>query len=162
MSKCIEHREFIPVAEAPAEMPEGVRIKYYSHGKTQELTSDSLKRVLKKLHRGDWGDIYLADDPDMEDSYMQLESGKGLYALQYAKNVGVAGEETWWSTYDPNYLGSDEKTDIDASDGQSIIFREYTTTDKEAVMTAIEYFIRTGKLWDGIPWMKQWEEKVEE
>ena len=78
MSRCIEHREFIPVAEAPAEMPEGVRIKYYSHGKTQELTSDSLKRVLKKLHRGDWGDIYLADDPDMEDSYMQLESGKSI------------------------------------------------------------------------------------
>ena len=136
MSKCIEHREFIPVAEAPAEMPEGVRIKYYSHGKTQELTSDSLKRVLKKLHRGDWGDIYLADDPDMEDSYMQLESGKGLYALQYAKNVGVAGEETWWSTYDPNYLGSDEETDIDASDGQSIIYRETTTADKEAVQSA--------------------------
>ena len=29
-------------------------------------------------------------------------------------------------------------------------------------MTAIEYFIRAGKLWDGIPWMKRWEEKVEE
>ena len=162
MGNWVKRREFISVSEPPAEMPEGVRIKYYSHGKTQELTADSLKRVLKKLHRGDWGDIYLADDPDMEDSYMQLESGKGLYALQYVKNVGVAGEETWWSTYDPDYLGSDEETDIDASDGQSIIFREYTTSDKETVMTAIEYFIHTGKLWDGIPWMKNWNEWVEE
>ena len=117
MGNWVKRREFISVSEPPAEMPEGIRIKYYSHGKTQELTADSLKRVLKKLRRGDWGDIYLADDPDMEDSYMQLESGKGLYALQYVKNVGVAGEETWWSTYDPDYLGSDEETDIDASDG---------------------------------------------
>lgn len=162
MRKCIEHSEFIPAAEVPAEIPEGIAINYYSHGGSQELTADNLKRVLKKLHRGDWRNIYLAGDPDMEDSYMQLESGDGLYALQYVKSVGVAGEETWWSTYDPDYLDSDEETDIDASDGQSIIFREYTTSDKEAVMTAIEYFIRTGKLWDGIPWMKCWQEWVEE
>ena len=29
-------------------------------------------------------------------------------------------------------------------------------------MTAIEYFIHTGKLWDGIPWMENWDEWVEE
>ena len=29
MSKCIEHREFIPVAEVPAEIPEGIAAKYY-------------------------------------------------------------------------------------------------------------------------------------
>ena len=162
MSRCIEHRVFVPVSDAPAKIPEGIVIKYYSHGKTRELTEDDLKRVLRKLHRGDWDNLYLADDPDMEDSYMQLESGNGLYALQYVKSVGVAGEETWWSTYDPEYLDSDEETDIDASDGQSVIFRETTTADKEAVMTAIEYFIRTGKLWDGIPWMKNWNEWVEE
>lgn len=164
MRKCIEHREFISVAQPPAEMPEGIAVKYYIHGqgKTQEFTADSLKRVLKKLRGDDWNNIYLADDPDMEDSYMQLESGDGLYALQYIKSVGAAGEETWWSTYDPDYLDSDEETDIDCSDGQSIIYKETTTTDKEAVMTAIEYFIRTGELWDGIPWIKCWQEWVEE
>ena len=65
--------------------------------------------------------------------------------------------QIWWSTYDPEYVDSDEETDIPHSDGQSIIYRETTTADKEAVMTAIEYFIHTGKLWDGIPWMKRWE-----
>ena len=29
-------------------------------------------------------------------------------------------------------------------------------------MTAIEYFIHTGRLWDGIPWMKSWQEWAEE
>ncbi len=164
MSRCIKHREFIPVAEVPAEMPQGIMMKYYIHGygKTQKLTVDSLKQVIKKLRKGDWNNIYLADDPDMEDSYMQLESGDSLYALQYIKSIGVAGEETWWSTYDPDYLDSNEETDIDCSDGQSIIYRENTTADKEAVMAAIEYFIRTGKLWNGIPWMKRWQEWVEE
>ena len=70
--------------------------------------------------------------------------------------------QIWWSTYDPEYVDSDEETDIPHSDGQSIIYRETTTADKEAVMTAIEYFIHTGKLWDGIPWMKRWQEWVEE
>ena len=83
--------------------------------------------------------------------------GGGLYALQYVKDLG----QVWWSTYDSDYLDTYEETDIDCSDGQSIVFREFTTADKEAVMTAIEYFIRTGRLWDGIPWMKCWQEWVE-
>ena len=39
-----------------------------------------------------------------------------------------------------------------------VIYRKYTTADKDAVMTAMEYFLRTGKLWNGIPWMKSWQE----
>ena len=35
--------------------------------------------------------------------------------------------QIWWSTYDPEYIDSDEETDIPHSDGQSIIFRETTT-----------------------------------
>ena len=89
---------------------------------------------------------------------MELVSGDGLYALSYAEELG----QIWWTTYDPDYLDSYEETDIQHPDGQSIVFREFTTDDKEAVMTAIEYFIRTGRLWDGIPWMKNWSEWVEE
>jgi len=51
---------------------------------------------------------------------------------------------------------------MECSDGQSIIYRKYTTADKDAVMTAMEYFLRTGKLWNGIPWMKSWQEWEEE
>ncbi len=29
-------------------------------------------------------------------------------------------------------------------------------------MTAIEYFIRIRKLWNGIPWMKGWQEWEDE
>ena len=166
MRKCIEHREFIPVAEVPAEMPKGIAIQYYVRwpGEPKEITSNSLSRLKKNLRDGKWENIFLTNDTSFEQNFMQLESGGGLYALQFVRdNTGGSGEEAaWFSTFDPEYLDSDEETDIECSDGQSIVFREFTTADKEAVMTAIEYFIRTGRLWDGIPWMKSWQEWVEE
>ncbi|MCI8527895.1 MAG: hypothetical protein HFH82_01890 [Lachnospiraceae bacterium] len=165
MSSWKEHIEFIPKNEVPAAIPEGISVKYYVcwPDEPKEITPDNCEIILKNLRDGEWGDIYLTNNEDLEEDIMELESGDGLYALQYLRdNSGLTGEEgAWFSTYDPEYLDSDEETDIECSDGQSIICRKYTTTDKDAVMTAIEYFIRTGKLWDGIPWMKSWEE-VEE
>ena len=170
MRKCIEHREFIPVAEVPTEMPEGIAVKYCVHwpGEAREITPDSLKKIMKKLRKEEWTDLYLSDDEDLEECYMNLEGDGRLYSLGYVQHEGLAGEQgAWWSTYDPDHLNPDlldpnEEAGFEHSDGQSIIYKETTTTDKEAVMTAIEYFIRTGKLWDGIPWMKSWQEWVEE
>ena len=160
MSKCIEHREFIPVAGVPAEISDGIAAKYYVRwpGSFHEITQDNLKRIMKNLRSGNWMDIYLYHEEDEEGDYLDLETDGTLYNLSYGEDMG----QIWWSTYDPEYVDSDEETDIPHSDGQSIIYRENTTADKEAVMTAIEYFIHTGKLWDGIPWMKNWDEWVEE
>ena len=159
MGSFVKRRAFIPVAEAPAEMPEGIEARYYTHkyGKFKEITQDNVKRIMKNLRSGRWEDLCFYYEADEEGDFMELVSGDGLYALSYAEELG----QIWWTTYDPDYLDSYEETDIQHPDGQSIIFREYTTSDKEAVMTAIEYFIRTGKLWDGIPWMKNWSEWVE-
>lgn len=160
MSECIEHREFIPVAEVPAEIPDGIAAKYYVRwpGDFHEITPENVKRIMKNLRGGKWMDIYLYQEADEEGDYLDLETDGTLFNLSYGEEMG----QIWWSTYDPDYLDSDEETDIPHSDGQSIIFRETTTADKEAVMTAIEYFIHTGRLWDGIPWMKSWQEWVEE
>ena len=160
MSKCIEHREFIPVAEVPAEIPDGIAAHYYIRwpGDFHEITPENVKRIMKNLRGGKWMDIYLYQEDDEEGDYLDLETDGTLFNLSYGEEMG----QIWWSTYDPDYLDSDEETDIPHSDGQSIIFRETTTADKEAVMTAIEYFIHTGRLWDGIPWMKSWQEWVEE
>ena len=51
MSKCIEHREFIPVAEVPAEISDGIAAKYYVRwpGSFHEITQDNLKRIMKNL-----------------------------------------------------------------------------------------------------------------
>lgn len=108
--------------------------------------------------------ISLTNDPDFEQNFMIFESGNGLFALDYIRdNTGDTGEKAaWFSTYDPKYLDSDEETDIKCSDGQSVILRKYAITDKDAVMTAIEYFIHTGKLWNGIQWIKEWREWYEE
>ena len=160
MSKCIEHREFIPVAEVPAEIPDGIAAHYYIRwpGDFKEITPDNVEQIMKNLRDGEWMDIYLYHEADEEGDYLDLETDGTLFNLSYGEEMG----QIWWSTYDPDYLDSDEETDIPHSDGQSIIFRETTTADKEAVMTAIEYFIHTGRLWDGIPWMKSWQEWVEE
>lgn len=162
MSRWVEREEFIPKSETPAEIPEGIAVKYYIcwPDEPREITAESCQQIMKNLRDEKWRDIYLTNNPDLEEDIMQLESGDGLFALQYMRdNSGMIGEEAaWFSTYDPAYLDSDEETDIECSDGQSIILRKYTTIDKEAVMTAIEYFIRTGKLWNGIPWLKGWQE----
>lgn len=162
MSQWVEHEEFIPKSETPAEMPKGIVVKYYLcwPGEPEKITEQRCQEIMNNLQNGNWGDIYLTNNPDLEEDLMQLESGDGLFALQYMRdNSGMTGEDgAWYSTYDPEYLESDEETDIECSDGQSMIQRKYTTTDKEAVMTAIEYFIRTGKLWNGISWMKGWQE----
>lgn len=162
MSKWVECEEFIPKSETPTEIPEGIAVKYYIcwPDEPKEITAESCQQIMKNLRDEKWGDIYLTNNPDLEEDIMQLESGDGLFALQYMRdNSGMIGEEAaWFSTYDPEYLDSDEETDIECSDGQSIILRKYTTIDKEAVMTAIEYYIRTGKLWNGIPWLKGWQE----
>lgn len=160
MGSFVKRRAFIPVAEAPAEMPEGIEARYYTHkyGEFKEITQDNVKRIMKNLRSGRWEDLCFYYEADEEGDFMELVSGDGLYALSYGEELG----QIWWTTYDPDYLDSYEETDIQHPDGQSIVFREFTTADKEAVMTAIEYFIRTGKLWDGIPWMKNWSEWVEE
>ena len=162
MSSLVERQENLPKSGTPAEMPQGIGVIYYVRWPNgpEELTSDSLKQVMQNLREGKWENIFLTSDADFEQNFMQLESGGGLYALQFIQdNTGGIGEEAaWFTTFTPEFLGSNEETDIDCSDGQSVIFREDTTTDKDAVMTAIEYFARTGKLWDGIAWMKVWRE----
>lgn len=162
MRSCVEHREMVPQSGAPAAMPQGIAVKYYRRllHKAKEITEGNLGQVMKNLREGKWENIFLTNDIDLEQNFMQLESGGGLYALQFLRdNTGGVGEEAaYFSTFTPEFLGSWEETDIKCSDGQSIIFRETTTGDKEAVMAAIEYFIRTGELWDGIPWMKYWRE----
>lgn len=42
MGRVVEHREFIPVAEVPAEIPEGIAVKYYTRefGEFTEITLD--------------------------------------------------------------------------------------------------------------------------
>ena len=152
----MSERTFIPKSETPDAMPDGIAVKYYVRwpGDFKEITTGNLKQIMENLRSGKWENIYLYHEADEEGDFMDLESGGGLYSLGYLKDMGYI----WWSTYDPQYLDSNEETDIECSDGQSIIFRENTTSDKEAVMTAVEYFIRTGTLWNGISWMKGGEE----
>ena len=80
MGSFVKRRAFIPVAEAPAEMPEGIEARYYTHkyGKFKEITQDNVKRIMKNLRSGRWESIFLSEEADEEGDYMQLESGGGF------------------------------------------------------------------------------------
>ena len=77
MSKCIEHREFIPVAEVPAEIPDGIAAKYYVRwpGSFHEITQDNVKRIMKNLRSGRWESIFLSEEADEEGDYMRRVTG---------------------------------------------------------------------------------------
>ena len=91
MSKCIEHREFIPVAEVPAEIPDGIAAKYYVRwpGSFHEITQDNVKRIMKNLRSGNWMDIYLYHEDDEEGDYLDLETDGTLYDLSYGEDMGA-------------------------------------------------------------------------
>ena len=79
MSNWVERREFIPVSETPAEMPEGIAAKYYVRwpGSFHEITRDNVKRIMKNLRSGNWMDIYLYHEEDEDPLQPELWGGYG-------------------------------------------------------------------------------------
>lgn len=139
------------------EMLQGLCIKYMSsaYGKKTEITEDSLKHLLKKIRKGQNQGIFLFQDPDFEDSYMQIEIDKGLIFLQYVENPGTK-EECSYSSFHLDYLDSDEESPMRCSDGQSIILMRYTMSNPQLAAKCVEYFVRTEKLCPEMAWLKGW------
>ncbi len=79
MSQCIEHQKFVPQSEIPEEMPKEIAIKYYIcwPDEAKEITTGSLRRILKNLSSGKWKSIFLTNNDNLEKNFMHLESGSG-------------------------------------------------------------------------------------
>lgn len=165
----MKHEEAIPKSEISVEILNSIVVKYSISlsGEYDEITPDNLQKILKDLREGQLENIYFSNDPNLEEGIMELQSANGLFTLRYSiGNIDIDGEMdiASYSTYDPEYLNSDVQTeieDIGCIDGKFVL-RKYTTMDKNAVMAAIEYYIRTGKLWNGISWLKSWQEIEED
>ncbi len=142
--------------ENSEETPEGLYIKYIVSGvdyNTDEITEENLKEFIYKIRNGDNLGYYLSQDPDLEDSYMLIETDDGDICLQYVEHLGTS-EECFYSSFDPEYLESDEESSMECSDGQSIILKRYIMRDFELAAKCVEYFVRTGKLYSGMDWLK--------
>lgn len=65
--------------------------------------------------------------------------------------------------FDPDYLDSDEESPMVPGDCQSVISKRYIMYDPELAADCIEYFARTGELYPGMAWLKEftdWDELI--
>ncbi|MBP3459422.1 MAG: hypothetical protein J6K58_09445 [Lachnospiraceae bacterium] len=155
----VNHEKIIPKSDIPQEMPQGLSVKYEvtAFGDAKEITEESLSQLVKKIHNGEKLGIYLSSDPYLEEDYMQIEIDHGLIMLQYVKNDGLK-DGCFYVSFDPEYLDSKEESPMECSDGQSVILMRYTMRNPESAAKCVEYFVRTGKLYSGMDWLKGWTE----
>ncbi|MCI9078261.1 MAG: hypothetical protein HFH68_04955 [Lachnospiraceae bacterium] len=155
----VYHKTVIPEGKPPEKMPKGIKTLYLSDelgSDYRKITEKDLNRLLKDIRNKKHIGISLNNDPDLEGDYMQIEISNNLICLEYVEN-NLKSNECSYSCFNPDYLDSDEWSPMDAADGQSIILMRYTMEDPELAAKCVEYFVRTGKLYPGMAWLKQWQ-----
>lgn len=153
------HEKIIPKNNNSKEMPSGLYIKYMveGFGDEKEITEDGLRQLIREIHNGKKMGIYLSQNFELEGEYMQIEIDNGMIFLQYVENDGTK-DACFYSSFDPDYLDSKAEAPMECSDGQSVILMRYTMRDLELAAKCVEYFVRTGKLYSGMAWLKGWTE----
>lgn len=155
----VKSEKIIPKSNIPEEMPSGLYIKYMvaASGEEKEITEDSLEQLIKKIHKSNKLGICLSQDSDLDGDYMQIEIDNDWIFLQYVENDGTK-DACFYSSFDPEYLDSQMEAPMKCSDGQSVILMRYTMHDLKLAAKCVEYFVRTGKLYSGMAWLKGWME----
>ena len=141
-------------------------IEYYPLGdvyEEAEITQEVISRMLSEIPKGIGAYFFL--DPDGESDWMEVVSdGKWLF-------LGCCFEDEETGDFDCRYCYNPEFADTadlienaDFSDesiytpiesgGRSPIPKIQALTDMELGVKAVEYFIRTGKCYPGIDWIK--------
>ena len=148
-------------------------IEYYPYGKTyseEDITPQIVSKILKKVPKGIG--VYLSLNPDGECDWLEVVSdGEWLflgYSFEYIEDVDDKKFVRYdnYCSYNPDYASTvDQIREADFSDkkiytpissgGQSPIPKIQAITNMDAGVKAVEYFIRTGKRYPGIDWMRQ-------
>lgn len=124
----------------------------------EEISEEVIEKILKEIPKGI--NIYLILDPDGEDNWLEINCDGEWIALGFSGNFG---QNNYYS-YNPTFANTiDQISNADFSDksiytdlesgGQSPIPKIQAISDIEIGVKAVEYFIRTGKLYPGIEWM---------
>lgn len=144
--------------EIPAFDEKAIRIKHvdcydppYSSYEEEEMTEELIARILEEIPLGI--NIYLSLDPNREDDWMEVNCDGQWLALGVSFCMGTKNEKNYYS-WNPEYAKTQEYAPIE-SGGQTPIEKSMALADMEAGVKAVEYFIRTGKLYPGIDWAEQ-------
>ena len=136
-------------------------IDYDSHSERymeDEITLDLISRILNEVPKGIAVNLCLDPDGEGYYGYLAVVSDGNWLSLCY----GYEDSETYFS-YNPEFADTAEQLEeVDLGDenvyapidydGQSPIPKCQAITDMDAGVKAVEYFIRTGKLYPGIDW----------
>ncbi len=151
--------QIIPKQEnIPAFDPKAIQIKHidyydppYSSFEGEEITEKVISRILKEIPQG--LNIYLSLDPYGEDDLFEVNCDGEWLAISFSSLSGTEDEKNYYS-YNPEYAGVEEYAPVE-SGGQSPIEKYLALTNIEIGVKAVEYFIRTGKLYPCIDWAEQ-------
>ena len=107
-----------------------------------------IQAVLRKIPNKINVNLFL--DPDQESDWLEVLSDGTWVALGFA---GDEGQDNYYS-YNASFAGTEDLTPL-LSGGQSPVEKYLALQDMETAGKAVEYFIRTGKLYPGIEWAHQ-------
>lgn len=152
----------IPKEELPEKMPSNLQDLYtfdiFGKDDGEKLTETDLKKLVKKIKKAKKFSILLGPNPDiettLEEEYLQLEIDGAWIFIQLVIH-DTYPDSCLYSSFDPDYLDSDEESPMRPGDGQSVILKRNTMHDSELAANCIEYYVRTRKLYPGMAWLKQ-------
>lgn len=111
-----------------------------------EITEEIIAKVLHEIPEGI--EVYLSLNPFGEEDYLEVLCDGEWLALAYED------DNDCYYSYNKDFEGTEELSPLE-SGGQSPVEKYLAIKDMDAGIKAVEYFIRTGKLYPGIDWAKQ-------
>ena len=115
------------------------------------IYEEVISKILEEIPQG--LNIYLYLDPYGEVDQLEVNCDGEWLAIGLSLHGGTKEEKNYYS-YNPEYAGVEEFAHVQ-SGGQSPVEKYPALTNMEAGVKAVEYFIRTGKLYPGIDWAEQ-------
>jgi len=143
--KIIPKKETVPEFDHQA-----IKLKHISYYpfydgeyEEDEITEELICKILKEIPGGI--EVNLSLIPYGEDNWLEVLCDREWLSLAY-----ISGNN-WYSSYNFDFARTNELSPLE-SGGQSLVEKRFAILDIEAGVKAVEYFIRTGKLYPGIDW----------
>ena len=119
----------------------------------KDISEKGIQKIIENVRNKKYKSLYLSLNPYGEIDcckYLTLESTGEWIAVQVVDDIN----KTYYSSFNINYLDSEEVSPIKCSDGQSEILKKYTMNNIELAADCIEWFIRTSEPYPGMEWLK--------
>ena len=129
---CVKHIEYYPSDDGEYE--------------EEEITESLISKILEEIPEGI--EINLSLISYGEDDNLEVLCDRVWLALAYCS------DNDCYYSYNAQFAGTEEWSPLE-SGGQSPVEKYLAIMDIEEGVKAVEYFIRTGKLYPGIDWAHQ-------